>query len=275
MPDGPDNAENLQPVKAWRDYVEGVVRLMIWHVWDLHRDKEDQASIQENLDRRVDIMRKTTLFDGRHPAVGLDPPIPEWDDLKDELATLITSAESCPTSDDLEDECWNLLRSFIEPALGEYRGKLEKVKARPYKCWDPKVIHEPPKRINLHFANAYQPLSPFGSRREDLIAALKRLLEDVLGEHPDAEVVICSSWLNQFRPFQALFPESWIQSFEPVYAFWPTYGWWGQYMTHEGRFHRVNGQRFRELRRHPFTGGDSSCGVQELLDHLDKLLEQA
>ena len=50
--------QHIDPVKAWRDCVEGVVRLKIWHVWDLHRDKEDQASIQENLDRRVDIMRK-------------------------------------------------------------------------------------------------------------------------------------------------------------------------------------------------------------------------
>lgn len=266
----------VDPVKAWQDYVDGAVRLMIWHVWDLHRDPGDRASIQDNLDRRVDIMRKTRLFDGRHPAVGLDPPIHAWDELKDALAALIVQAEAAQTSAALEDAGWDLLWPFIEPALEDYRSRLAKVKARPYKCWEPEVLAGPPKRLNLHFANAYQPLSPFGPAcRHDLISTLKRLVTDVLNEHPDIEVVICSSWLNQFEPFQTLFPQSWTQSFTPVYDFWPTYGWWGQYMTHEGRFHRRNGQRFRDLGRHPFTGGDSSCGVQELLVHLDGLLKKA
>jgi hypothetical protein len=258
----------VDPVEAWRDYVEGVVRLKFWHVWDLHRDKHDRFSIQQNLDRRVDILRKTTLFDGRHPALGLDPPIHAWNDLKDELAALITLAGSAQVSDDLEDECWDLLRPSIEPALEEYRERLDKVKARPYKCWESEVIHDAPKRINLHFANAYQPRSPFSHCRDDLIDTLKRMLDDALREHQDVEVVVCSSWLNEFRPFQMLFPESWTKSFEPVYDYWPTYGWWGQYMTHEGRFHRDNGRRFREMRRHPLTAGEASCGVQELLDHL-------
>lgn len=81
--------ETGDPAEAWYDYVEGVVKLMIWHVWDLHHDSDDQASLHDNLDRRIDIMRKTTLFDDRHPAMGLNPPIPEWDDLKTELADRI------------------------------------------------------------------------------------------------------------------------------------------------------------------------------------------
>ena len=68
----------MDQLTAHRDYTTRVVRLMIWHAWDLSR-RDTPVPIAEALDKNVDIMRKTTLFDGRHPADGLEPPVPEWD----------------------------------------------------------------------------------------------------------------------------------------------------------------------------------------------------
>jgi hypothetical protein len=258
-------------VEAWSDYVEGVVRLMIWHVWDRSQDAVDEASVLEDLDQRVDIMRKTTLFDGRHPAAGLDPPVPAWDLLKAELAERIYRVGSTADTHALEEDCWLLLKPVIEPKLGEYRKTLESVKARPYKCWSFQLKGEPPGEVALHFVNAYQPLSPFRDCHRDLVDCLRRLLEEVTAVHPEIEKVRCGSWLNKFPAFLALFPQSWSESFVPRQNSWATYGWWGQYSTHEGRFHRTNGERFRHLHHHPVTAGDSSCGKGELMRHLEKL----
>lgn len=70
---------------------------MIWYVWHLSKFGNPQP-IPELLETYVDIMRKTSLFDGRHPApsgndgpVGLDPPIPQWDALKAELSMRIAA----------------------------------------------------------------------------------------------------------------------------------------------------------------------------------------
>lgn len=266
-------AKFRDPTEAWHDYVYGVIKLMIWHVWALHHDSDNRASVQENLDKRVDIMRKTVLFDGRHPAVGLNPPIPEWDELKTELASRITRVGRSEETQDLEDRCWELLWPLIEPTMHRAPKQLEDVKVRPYRCWSYDLKEKWPWRVGLHFANAYQPQSPFRHGRGDLLDSLRRLLEDVRSSHPEVKRVICVSWLNQFEPFQALFPPSWKASFVPIYDSWATYGWWGQYMTHEGGFHQRNGHLFRLHRHHPYTSGDSQCGIDEALDHLQSLAE--
>lgn len=259
------------PTEAWHDYVRGVVKLMVWHVWDLHHDSDDTASVQENLDRRVDIMRKTTLYDGRHPALGLDPPIREWDDLRAELDSKITSVGPSDSSQDLEDGCWELLWPLVESTIQKAPVQLEAVRVRPYSCWNYELSEKRPQRVGLHFANAYQPESPFRDRRADLIDSLRALLECVRNSHPDVDRVVCGSWLNQFAPFQALFPPPWTASFVPVYDYWGTYGWWGQYMRHDGGFHQHNGNLLRLHRHHPYSSGDSECEIQEAIDHLRHL----
>ena len=118
----------MDALAAYRDYMTRVVRLMIWHVWNLSR-RDNPVPTLVALDRNVDIMRKTTLFDGRHPATGLNPPIPEWDALKEKLASLI-AVHDAPDTESLEDACWNLLEPYITP-------KLVKVSdfRHPYGCW--------------------------------------------------------------------------------------------------------------------------------------------
>ncbi|NKB68312.1 MAG: hypothetical protein GKR89_14720 [Candidatus Latescibacteria bacterium] len=266
-----DRMTTTDPVQAQRDYACGTVKLMVWHVWDLYHDPADGASIQENLDRRVDIMRKTALFDGRHPAGGLNPPIAEWDRLKEELAVLIQGVGAGEETGALEEDCWALLWPFVEPTLDQTRDKLTVSQERPYRCWSYEWNQQPSRSIGLHFSNAFQSDSPFGQRRDELIDDLRRLLEDAGRKHPQVERVTCGSWLNQFAPFNALFPASWEESFVPVYDYWATYGWWGQYMTHQGRFHRRNGNLFRRHRRHPFVAGVSSCSWKAALAHVQAL----
>ena len=244
---------------------------MIWHVWDLHNDTADTCSVTDNLDRRVDIMRKTTLFDGRHPATGIDPPIREWDLLKDELANRIVDSGPASDTERLEDACWEILSPvLLQPANAESR--LAALQERPYSCWVYKTSDASPQLVDLHFDNAYQPESPFKTRRTDLIESLHRLLTDVQVANPAASQITCGSWLNQFAPFQSIFPQSWAESFVPVYDYWGTYGWWGQYMTSSGGYHEHNGDSFRANRQHPYIAGSAGCGLDEAMAHLRTLL---
>jgi len=101
MKDRDERDKKQDRLVAHREYIEGVVRLMIFYVWHLHR-VAGQAPVRSLLDTCVDIMRKTTLFDGRHPSPeglpdGLDPPIPEWDELKGQLDR-VASTRGVPAS---------------------------------------------------------------------------------------------------------------------------------------------------------------------------------
>ena len=94
-------------IPAHRDYTTRVVGLMIWYARELSR-RRPPVPVEVALEQHVDIMRKTSLFDGRHPADGLDPPIPAWDALRRDLASLIEGQDGS-SSEALEDACWDRL----------------------------------------------------------------------------------------------------------------------------------------------------------------------
>jgi hypothetical protein len=125
--------------------------------------------------------------------------------------------------------------------------------------------------IAIHFANAYVPESPFRDRRRDLVATLRALLREVAEDCPDAKWVHCGSWLNRYPPFLGLFPRSWSETFTAVNGYWNTQGWWGQYVTHRGTFHRANADRFRREGRHPYGCGNAWCSVGEAIANVDAL----
>jgi len=143
----------MDRVTAHRDYVTQVIRLMIWHVWDL-ANRPDPVPVSVSLDKNVGIMGQTSLFDGRNPANGLDPPIPEWEDLKSLLASQIESHRG--DTGPLEAACWTILAPYIIPTL-----RVPDNRNRPYGCWEYDLPDDDPNCIDLHFRNAYRPESPF------------------------------------------------------------------------------------------------------------------
>ena len=180
-------------LEAHRDFTTKVVKLMIWYVWELTR-RADPLPVEEALVNRVDIMRKTTLFDGRHPAMDLDPPIPEWEALKAQLEAEILSHGDRSRLDDLERACWEILSPYIVPTLEEMTSKHAELKDQPYRCWTYNIRETKPHSLNIHFANAYQPESPFRDRRSDLIQSLLRMVADARSENPELSEIECGSW---------------------------------------------------------------------------------
>ena len=153
----------MTPLEAHQDYTTQVVKLMIWHVHELaHRDVEPISALRA-LDTNVDIMRKTTLFDGRHPALGLDPPVTL---LKQALAEQIMSRDN---TDELEFSCWQLLSPYLARWLEQ-----APIATYPFGCWNYNVDDNRPSHLNIHFLNAFQPESPFSDRHKDVISSLLR-----------------------------------------------------------------------------------------------------
>ena len=255
----------MDALAAHRDYTVRVIHLMIWYVWTLSR-RPDSVSILTALDQHVDLMRKTTLYDGRHPAEGLTPPVPEWDELKTELASRIAPHDD-PDTSTLEADCWSVLEPFVTPNL-----QSAPTSKPSHGCWSYAFRDEKPLAIDIHFGNGYRPDSPFRDRRQDLIANLLKLIADAVEERPTVTTIQCDSWLNQFEPFAALFPQAWNDSLHLHGGHLATYGWWGQYMDERGAFNKTRAAKFRATGAHPYSAGEAECEVEPVVEHLKRLL---
>ena len=253
-------------IDAYRDYTEGVVRLMIFYLWHLAKTGNN-PSVRDLLDTHVDILRKTDIYDGRHPSPeghpnGLDPPIPEWDELKDRLSERIVNGLGRP-SPFVEDDCWQVLEPQVVPRIRDLPRR-----CYSHGCWEYDVHDLPPEVVNLHFINAHQPDSPFGSKRSEVASSLRGLLEQVQSERPDLSHVMCFSWLNLYPPFSSFFPLGWVDSLKPTKRFFGNDGLWGQYMDHRGRLHRGRAAELRSTGRHPFDLGVCIATVSGTVRHL-------
>jgi hypothetical protein len=245
---------------------------MIWNVWHLANRTDPSVDVTEALDRRIDICRKTTVHDGRHPAVGLDPPNLAWYELRDRLAERVIAHASASDTAKLEDECWSILEPFVLPTIPDTCAKTEAGRKRPYRSWGLDLKREG-RTVNVHFSNVDQPDSPFGDQTRARTAGdLLRLLQDAKSAHPDADRVECSSWLCAFPAFLGLFPPEFSASYTPVYDYYGTYGWWGQYMDHRGAYHQRNGTWFRMSGEHPYVSGVASAGLETTQAHLTRLI---
>ncbi len=188
-----------------------------------------------------------------------------WE-LKQELAAQIMSHGDSVHTEELENTCWQLLLPYLARWLEQVPST-----TYPFGCWNQNVDDNRPSHLNIHFLNAFQPDPPFTDYRRDVISSLLTMLEHGVKENPQATHIWCDSWLNQFEPFNALFPPAWAESFAPTYYF-ATYGWWGQYMDHRGAFHNARAEKLRHTGQHPYAAGQAECNLTEAIEHLSALV---
>ena len=258
--------------QAYSDFVVNSLKLMVWYVKHLVSREDHRISLSEALDMRVDILRHTALYDGRHPASVLDPPNADWEKLKSQLGERIFSNAD---PDELETECWELLEPLVAPILGTRYKRSRSYTDGPFQCWRydflPKHHFSPNLTdcVDIHFANACQPESPFARPyRERLLTSLREMLVEANNVHPTAKTAVCGSWLNRFPPFLELFPDVWAASFEAWEFSSGTAGHWGQYMDRRGGFHVENAAALRASGRHPYECGVCYCRIDDILDFL-------
>lgn len=254
--------------KTFTDFTDGSLRLMVCYARELVYHREPPVTLHNALDIRVDILRKTTLYDGRHPGLGLDPPIPEWDELKARLEAILARHSQDEDTGALEEACLSILWPLVEPTLKDAYSRSREFSAGPFGCWR-FGYKEPERTIDLHFANAFVPESPFAPQhRRQVVHDLRSLLDEAVRDHPNAQSVQCFSWLNRLPPFLAIFPPNWAPTFDEWEYSSGTAGHWGQYMDRRGAFHQANAANLKRTGHHPYACGRCHCSVQDLQRHL-------
>lgn len=253
-----------------RNYDRECVKLKIWYVHRLLQT--EQRSFEELITTRVDIYRRTHLWDGEHhPARG--HPDTEWDELVTQLKELYCRHRDDDTTEALEEAAYALLLPAMEERLtGERAGDLwqgagQVIPPTPYGSFSRDYAED---RVHLHFTNVLQPRSPFWDMPA-LTRLLLKLLDDLEQDRPDIRIVQCGSWINNFPPFQLLFPPEWVSNARvsgPSY----TYGSWGQFMTHTGDFHYRNAERFRATGEFPYPSLVCSADRKVVRKHVEYLL---
>lgn len=249
----------MDPIRA--SYVKGFTALSLWYVCKAMR--EGNEPFADVVNRRVNIYRNTSFYDGRrHPAT--EDVGAEWAGVLERLEALYEQHRGEPSTARFEAAGLDLLWPCLEARL---RRVPEGPKAdRPYGCWTFDYRRE--DRLSLHIANVYSPKSPLSEMILPFAASLVRLLRDSRAQRPEVAVVRCGSWLNSAPPFLALFPDSWAEGAvaNPDIRF--TMGHWGQFTDRRGDFHRRNGERFRATGKLPYPCSTCECPIEEALDHL-------
>ncbi len=234
--------------------------------------REEAVDFQDAVNRRVNIYRNTAFYDGKHhPAHG--DADPEWAEVLDRLKEIYDRYRDDSCTAAFEAEGLTLLWPYLEARLRRGRGREGPRPERPYECWTYDYRRE--DRLSIHIANVYQPGSPLSDMRIPFAASLIRMLCDSRTQRPGVEVVRCGSWLNSMRPFQALFPEQWMQSAQLAPDIRYTMGHWGQFIDRRGDFHARNGERFRASGELPFPCLGCECPIEEALAHLETHFPEA
>ncbi len=249
-------------------YVKEFTRLSLWYVWRLA--KAGTEPFVDVVNKRVNIYRNTSLYDGkRHPS-GEDVG-PEWADVVGRLAALYSLHEYDAATDGFEEEGLNLLWPFLEARLQAADDGLSG--ERPYECWS--YDYTDSGRLNIHIDNVYRPESPLSEMFTPFAASLIRMLRDSRTRRPDITIVRCSSWMNSTPRFRSLFPARWAESevVNPHIGY--TMGHWGQFMDRRGDFHAGNGRLFRATGTLPFAASACDCEIAEALSHLTTRFPEA
>ena len=259
----------LQPDPIRVNFVKELTKLSLWYVRKVLREEEISFADAVN---RVDIYRKTSLYDGRsHPSrcdVG-----PRWAEILDQVKGIFDRHRDDPYSELIEAEGLALLWPYLEARLLENKDQGKGEDERPYECWDGGYSDE--GRLSIHIYNIYKPRSPLSDMRIPFAASLIRLLHDSTQRRPGMEIVQCVSWLNSAPRFQALFPNGWIRSARLRGTIGYTAGYWGQFYDRRGGFHDRNGAAFRETGELPFPCLSCEWPISEVMEHLEDKFPEA
>lgn len=289
---------------AYLDHAREAVRLALWYVWRLRRDGAiGDGGVEGALATRVNLYRRTTLYDGtRDVASGHRDAT--WSETSAHLARLVRAAQRAPRGpacSEVEAAGLELLAPILADAPREIRpgpwigcwsgvavgpgiadgdsGLRWLLNPRKHAARARRLMGRPTpsQDLELHFANACAPQSPFDDRAA-LSATLRQLLEHARRSHPDLRRVWCNTWLNSRPVFTSLFPEAWSLSArtrrpEGGRGFAPrgrgnTENWWGQFTDRTGGFHHGLAQRFRESGGvFPFPCRLCHAPIDAVLDH--------
>jgi len=250
-----------------RNYVAGIIPLMLEHIWLLKEQNGSSASTE--MMQSVWICRLITL-DKRVSDPEKQTEILGWPELRNQMAKCIDDCKDETQLSNMIRDCMQL----VEPVLEKRFVDGYRFPERPFHCWW-YTIHDDDTHMAIHLVNAYQPQSPF-EHLHDFLTTMLDAVKHALTIYPGIRIVSCGSWLNQVPKFQQIWPAG-FQYNQTVLnvtgGFGP--GAWGQYMTVEGGFNQGKANVLRKTGKHPFVLTEAQSPIDEVISHLIKIIPDA
>ena len=155
---------SMDPIRE--SSLQGFIRLGLWYA--RNAVQEGTESLEDVVNRRVDIYRNTRFFDGKtHPSTGEAGE--EWTEILTRLGEIYERRKDDPPhrfeAEGLAMLWPNLLLEADDP---------QKSKKRPYECWTYDLRDA--GTLNLHISNVYQPRSPLSEMRIPFAPSLLRMV---------------------------------------------------------------------------------------------------
>jgi hypothetical protein len=242
------------------DYVSKAIPLMLEDAWNQkqinHSSALDQLLYNGWICRLITLDNRVLKREEQDEIVG-------WPAIRNGLVQCL---DECKNESELPTMTGSCME-YIQPILRARFKKDYHFPKRAFHCWW-YTIHDDAATVALHLVNAYQPESPF-AHLEHFITTMLQAVEHAVAIYPTVKLVICGSWLNGLRKFQALWPESFRKSQKILNesgGFGP--GAWGQYMNNSGNFHEEKAAILRRTGKHPFPLTEGGSPVDEVIAHL-------
>jgi hypothetical protein len=222
------------------EYVPGVAKLMIWHIWDLAR--RSGASTDEQMEKVAWLVRLATI-DRR--ALTDIASLPEWQKTRNRVVEVMDACNSERQTPVMEQQCLDMLLPWFRQ---RFRPDYVFPKQTFHHLWY--TMHEDNKLVAVH-----------------------RAIENACDKHPSIREVECGTWMNNVPRFLQFWPESYHnnrQNWEDTGGFGP--GWWGQYLKATGEFNEKAAEILRSTGKHRNPISIGRCPVKDVLTHLRKFL---
>ena len=174
----------MDPIRE--SFLQGFIRLSLFYV--RNATLEGNESLEDIVNRRVDIYRNTKFFDGtHHPSSGeVDP---EWTEILTRLGEIYERRKDDPPHRFETEGLAALWPHLVMTAEDD-----PKSKKRPYECWTYDLCDA--GTLNLHISNVYQPRSPLSEMRILFAPSLLRMIRGCRSRRPDVTDVRCGTWMN-------------------------------------------------------------------------------
>jgi len=239
-----------------------LLRLQLWHVFDVAQAglrPFDKALVQ-----LCPLKRRLDQSGGEHPP---------WPEVAASLAATYHNHASVGIDQAAQvaaEYAFDVLKRARRSA--RQRGSPSgRKRARRFGCF--RYGLPQPGVAEIHFSNAVQPRSPFEDPRA-LARSLHEMCDDIRRNAPHVRTIVCGSWLNNLRSFRRLFPPSFLESLRPTSPDnRASGGWWGQFITHDGKLNRRRAELLKSERRFELPELEGRCGFEEFAAHVERLLE--
>lgn len=250
-----------------REYLHEIVKLQLFfvHLWLAKHPEEDFAQVMR---RRVDIYRATDANPG-----SFSPRVRRLDEAP--WTDLVAAAREvyCRRRDDreaFEREAFGIFRPSIDRRCEFDYGERRPAGIFQCGCFTPGEAPEADGRLMFHIANTLSPRS-FLADPAYFVRCFRALL-DVAERIYGVKELTTRSWLNSYPRWLAYFPEEWRRNLsEPNRDIQWHAGFWGQFVTARGTFHRRRAEMFRRSGEFPYLPRASFVSIEAMRQQLHRM----